>query len=153
MVSTNLGSGRPRRGSRSKRWCHTMQGITSTCHGRSWYGTSHPIQMCFSGWFGESKVLREMGASFLGPPQPGRCAPQLAVPAFCSSWSFPEMPVDKPMESTLQLSRHQPHSIPPEISFVVEVGSVPRGGVICVENIIIAKWAPLIDSKFCRIPS
>lgn len=56
---------------------------------------------------------------------------------FCCS--FPEMPVDKPMESALQLSRHQPHSILPEISFVVEVGSVPWGGVICAENIIIAK--------------
>lgn len=41
--------------------------------------------------------------------------------------------------STLQLSRHQPRSILPEISFVVQVGSVPRGGVIRVENIIIAK--------------
>lgn len=43
----------------------------------------------------------------------------------CCSWSFPEMPVNKPMESTLQLSRHKPRSIPPEISFVAEMGSVP----------------------------
>lgn len=49
----------------------------------------------------------------------------LQSPASCSSQSFPEMPVDQSMESTLELSRHQPHSSPPEVSFVVEVGSVP----------------------------
>lgn len=115
-VSTNPRSGRPRREASSRGGVPARrQALPPPLTGVP--GTEHhvPIRMRFAGWYGESKELGETGVSLLGPPQPGRCAPQLAVPTSCSSRSFPEMPVDKPMESTLQLSRHQPHSSPPEI--------------------------------------
>lgn len=128
-VSTNMGSGTPRRKANSRDgahaaskhylcvlWVFLVQGITPWTDVQGTWGDWWLLPAATPAW-----VMHSTACS----------------PACCSSRSFPEMPVDKPMESPLRLSRHQPCCSPPEISFVVEVGSVPWGGVICVENIIV----------------